>query len=342
LLLFLVHACSSIQHILSGVAISYNSTDVTVFDTWVGQNLPLVQLYDDFCGLWIWEYPLPMWEDVNAVPMITFQPNQPYCNSTSPTNIASLIAEGQFDTYLNSFIDSTKTFLSGPNGVYGDDDDRRIYMRFAHEMNGDWYPWSGNTTDYVDMWIHFWNLVSLAGINNTRMQWVWCVNWQDQPSNLPMEQYYPGDDYVDWLSIDGYNLAYSESWSHWMEPSDVFSDMLKRLTVLSPNKPIGVAEVGCSTSGATTAMKLQWISDLYQYALQTNIRFLMWFNIEDGYTDFAIFGSRNGSETYVSPLNHQSYLVYDSYITAVTNTSLPLETGNVRILTDAQFAGDFS
>lgn len=25
------------------------------------------------------------------------------------------------------------------------------------------------------MWVHFYNMVQQAGINNTRMQWVWCV-----------------------------------------------------------------------------------------------------------------------------------------------------------------------
>jgi hypothetical protein len=340
-LICFVHGCVSIQHIMSGVALSYNASDVKIMDTWVGKNLTLIQLYDNFCGLWIWEYPLPMWDVVGGVPMISFQPEQPNCVST-PSGIAGLIASGQYDTYLDSFIAKTKTFLSGPNGVYGDGDDRRLYMRFAHEMNGNWYPWSGNTTSYVLMWRHVWNLFAKAGITNTRMQWVWCVNWQDQPANLKAEDYYPGDDYVDWLSIDGYNLAKSESWSHWMEPAEVFSDMIKRFSILSPNKPIGVAEVGCSTSGATTAMKNQWISDLYQYALQTNIRFLMWFNIESDYTDFSVFGSRNGSDTYTSPISHVSYLVYDNYVTKVAQTALPLDPINIRILTDDQFAGNFS
>ncbi len=59
---------------------------------------------------------------------------------------------------------------------------------------------------YKLMWIHFWNMVQQEGINNTRMQWVWCTNWQgiiayfvnnnnfpffiDIPATLPMEEYH--------------------------------------------------------------------------------------------------------------------------------------------------------
>jgi hypothetical protein len=34
-----------------------------------------------------------------------------------------------------------------------------------------------------------------------------------------------------------------------------------------------------------------------------------------------VFGSRNGTSVYVSPINQQQYLVYDSYLEAVDNSS---------------------
>lgn len=43
---------------------------------------------------------------------------------------------------------------------------------------------------------------------------------------LMERRYYPGDEYVDWVSMDGYNVAKAESWSHWMEPVEVFGDMV--------------------------------------------------------------------------------------------------------------------
>jgi beta-mannanase len=335
----------AIQHTLNGMWTGYNASyQIAPFDTWVGSKLPIVQLYDNFCGTWIWDYPLPTWAQ-QSIPFITFQPEQPTCGSTTPSEFPTLIAEGKYDDYLKQFLGNAKTFLSGPNGIYGDDDDRRIYLRFAHEMNGNWYPWSGNTTAYKLMWIHFWTLAQQAGINNTRMQWVWNVNWQDIPSTLPCEEYYPGNDYVDWVTIDGYNNAKFFSWSSWMEPDQIFTPMVKRLVAMAPGKPLGIPEVGSSTSGYTPADKSAWITSLYQFVLANDIRLVMWFNDETlayGYTDYGVFGSRNGTSTYVSPITHQSLLVYNNYVTQVNATSLPIDPKNPRIITDDQFAGNFS
>ena len=39
------------------------------------------------------------------------------------------INTGAEDANVQSFFRDTKVFLSGPNGIYGDSDDRRIYFR---------------------------------------------------------------------------------------------------------------------------------------------------------------------------------------------------------------------
>ena len=41
--------------------------------------------------------------------------------------------------------------------------------------------------------------------------------------------YWPGDAYVDFQSIDGYNWGASQSWSSWRSPEEVFAPMLARL-----------------------------------------------------------------------------------------------------------------
>jgi len=340
LILFSIISCVlGLQHTLHGVAWSYAANYSSVINQWVGEPMPLVQVYDTFCGFWVFDYLAPDW-NVRTIPMFSFQPTQLDCKSDDG-NTAEKIASGEQDTYLNQWLNVTKAWLAGPNKIYGDGDDRRMYMRFAHEMNGNWYPWSGNPTAYISAWQRFYNLAVKWGIDKSHMQWVWCANANDV-GGIKAEQYYPGDQYVDWVSIDGYNDAKSQSWSSWVTPDQVFGDMLNRFEALAPSKPIGIPETGCSTSGYTAADKGQWITQAVQYALSKNIKFFMWFNIEDGYTDFAIFGSRNGTSTYKSPVNQQSYLVYEAYHQAVQQTSLPLDPNNVRILTDDQFAGNFS
>jgi mannan endo-1,4-beta-mannosidase len=336
---FLRSIFSAQTHVLNGVAWSYDSNSSTVINEWVGSHMPVVQVYDSFCGFWVFEYMSPFWE-VRNVPMFTFQPTLLDCKNDTK-NTVELIANGEQDTYLNSWLNVTKVWLAGPDGVYGNGDDRRMYLRFAHEMNGNWYPWSGNTTAYILAWQRFHNLAGKWGYDSSHVQWVWCVNYQDN-GGIKMESYYPGDEYVDWVSIDGYNNAKSQSWSSWFTPEMVFDDMMNRLAALAPSKPINIAEIGCSTAGYTPEDKAQWITDVYVYLLQHNVKLILWFNIEDGYTDFAVFGSRNGTSTFQSPVNHQTYFVYEAYAQAVQKTSVALDPNNPRILTDDQFAGNFS
>jgi beta-mannanase len=100
----------------------------------------------------------------------------------------------------------------------------------AHEMNGNWYPWSvGSTPDeYILAWRHVHDIFSNKSLDSTRPQWIWSVNYQDS-GNYKAEEYWVGDNYVDWLGLDGYNWGASSTWSHWKWPNEVFDDMIGRL-----------------------------------------------------------------------------------------------------------------
>ena len=54
--------------------------------------------------------------------------------------------------------------------------DGPVRLRFAQEMNGDWYPWgagtNGNTpAEFVSAWRHVHDIFAAAGATN--VQWVW-------------------------------------------------------------------------------------------------------------------------------------------------------------------------
>ena len=82
-----------------------------------------------------------------------------------------------------------------------------VMLRFAHEMNGNWYPWAegvnGNQTgDYVQAWRHVHDVVTSTGAGN--VQWVWSPNvpyW----GSTDLAGLYPGAAYVDIVALDGYN-----------------------------------------------------------------------------------------------------------------------------------------
>jgi beta-mannanase len=210
-------------------------------------------------------------------------------------------------------------------------------------MNGDWYPWgaavgANSPADYVTMWRHIHALFDAKGIEATRLQWVWSVNNEDA-GGFSAEQFYPGDAYVDWVGIDGYNWGASQSWSTWKTPAQTFDPMINRLRAITL-KPLNITESASTTSttgGPNVAAKSQWITDFYAYVTASNLKMVVWFN-EDKETDWAVFGGANGDTSY--KYLRTTYKAFSSYKTAVSASSFAgSDTANPRLLSDTEFAG---
>lgn len=143
-----------------------------------------------------------------------------------------------------------------------------IMVRWGHEFNGNWYPWgivnnNSDPTPYIKAYQHVHDLVVAAGA--TSVQWVWCFNNGSTPdaayNNLALS--YPGDAYVDWVAIDGYNWGLDPSWdptgNHWTSFDALFSSAYAQARAIAPKRPVMLAEVGSSEDGGN---KAQWISDM--------------------------------------------------------------------------------
>lgn len=319
--------------------------NVQALETWQGKKNAVVNLYTNWCNQTTEQdnlfnqQLLNIWNNQN-VPLITWEPY--LCSSDTPDNIEVLIANGEYDAYISNWADRLKTFLSGPDGVYNTSDDRRAYIRLGHEMNSDWYPWGaamgGNSpSDYVNMWKHVKAIFDSKGLDANHLQWVWSVNNTDE-GGYSAESYYPGDAYVDWVAVDGYNWGTSQTWSSWQTPDQVFGPMIRRLRAMT-TKPLAITELASSTSidsGNSTEAKSQWTADAFKYALTQNVKMLVWFN-EDKETDWATFGGTRGDGTFTYG---QPYITNSAYNTSVGASSfVSSSSSNPRLLTDAQFAG---
>jgi glycosyl hydrolase family 26 len=129
---------------------------------------------------------------------------------------------------------------------------RPVLLRFAWEMNGDWYPWGGanngqDTAGYIRCWRRLHDIFAAQGAKN--VSWVWSPNWNNSPgaSWNRFQAYYPGDKYVDWVGVSGYNL-------HRESPETLFKNIY---AAYSARKPIMIAEVGSVERGGST--KADWI-----------------------------------------------------------------------------------
>jgi mannan endo-1,4-beta-mannosidase len=301
---------------------------INLFTDWTNNNQTISNLFNQQLG--------NIWNNKN-VPLVTWEP---FTGTATPLDIEVRIANGEYDAYINTWADNMKTFLSGADAVYGTTDDRRAYLRFAHEMNGNWYPWSaavGNNspTDYINMWQHVKTIFDRKGMDATRLQWVWSANNTDV-GGFRAEEFYPGDAYVDWIAVDGYNWGTSNNRSSWNTPQQVYGEMIDRLRMLT-DKPLAITEFASTTAGGGVTGKSRWIADAFNYFATKKVKMAVSFN-EDKETDWGMFGDMSGEGTY--DYNPTTYKTYKSYQNAIASGNIiPSTPTNPRLLTDAQFAG---
>lgn len=114
--------------------------------------------------------------------------------------------------------------------------DGPILLRWAQEMNGTWFPErSADAEAFVASWIRIVEIFREAGATN--VSFVWTPSVEDVAGALPMEPFFPGERYVDYVGLDGYD------WGGPRERSfeEVFATSYERLTRLSA-KPVVIGE----------------------------------------------------------------------------------------------------
>lgn len=165
------------------------------------------------------------------------------------------------------------------------------------EMNGDWVTWggtvNGNTPDdYIPAWRHIHDIFVQEGATNVKF--VWSPNRDGDTASAinTFNTYYPGDAYVDFLSINGYNwgrLYNTPNWtSQWQRFEQVFGPSYDAFTARS-NKPVMIAETATTEVGGD---KAAWITDMFA---RLPVRFpritaVTWFNINKE-TDWRVESS---------------------------------------------------
>jgi hypothetical protein len=156
------------ERIYVGVSIAglqTNPAAVDPFATAVGMSPSVAMFFAGFGDRFDTAALLRLRAD-GRLPMVTWEPYS-FANPAANPYPLQAIAAGQFDGYL-------RTQAAALAAV-----DAPVAVRFAHEMNADWYPWgqgvNGNTpADYVAAYRHVHDVVTAAGA--TKVVWVWSPN----------------------------------------------------------------------------------------------------------------------------------------------------------------------
>lgn len=178
---------------------------------------------------------------------------------------------GGMDTYITTWANDVKSY-----GL-------PVLIRLFHEFNGDYYPWStvqdannGNQSDYAtpntealvaQAFQHVVALFDSAGVFNAKF--VWCPNiFVDNYSDHPFTSAsYPGDTYVDYVGLDGYQSSGNSGTNVWLPFFDLYSQSYDALMAITTTKGVMIPEMACTEDSTAFYTKAGWITQ----ALGTDI-----------------------------------------------------------------------
>ena len=157
------------------------------------------------------------------------------------------IADGAQDDWIAAQADAIKAF------------GYPIYLTFHHEPEDDLATW-GTPTEYAAAFRHIVTVFRSRGVTNVAFVWT-MMNWTFDPrSGRDPDPYYPGDAYVDFIGIDGYNWYPGRSGAPWESFQQIFQN--SNAFAVAHDKPWMVVETGCQEDPGQPGRKGQWFRDI--------------------------------------------------------------------------------
>jgi len=231
--------------------VPWSTSGLPVFARLVGKapslvsfNIPFTLCRNRTCG----PYTFPVHQmqelrDYGAIPILNWSSESSPLTVSEPKYRLAAIAAGHFDRYLRTFAQQVRAW------------GHPFFLRFDWEMNGFWFPWgelaNGNHRgDFVRAWRHVHQIFRQQGATNAK--WVWCPLVDNHHVLRDMAELYPGDAYVDWTCVDGYNFGRPIR-SRWQTFRQIFTTPYHTILKLAPSKPMLIGEVGCGAMGGNKA-----------------------------------------------------------------------------------------
>lgn len=194
-------------------------------------------------------------------------------NPIDPKYSYDAILEGNWDEYISDFAKSAKNY---PGEI--------ILIPFE-EANSNWYPWSGTINgNSPSQHIAAYRYVRSKFNSVPNVKFGWDMNNEsvpDTPDNK-ISLYYPGDAYVDYIGVNGFNFD-----DPWQDYSQIFTSVVNELSVFK--KPVIIF----SMASAPGPKKADWINNAISN-IKNDIRIFgfIWFN-ENKEKDWTIWSDQN-------------------------------------------------
>ena len=181
----------------------WDMSSVTRFENAVGKRMSLLEWGQDWyecstsCGMRGFRADLmSRARSRGYLPVLSWGSYAAQQGTDQPDFKLSEILSGRYDDFVKRWARGAKAW------------GHPFFLRFDWEMNTNGVSYSEHSNgnqrgEFVRMWRHVHEIFEEVGAKNA--QWVWCPNVEYRTSVKPLSSLYPGNAYVDWTCLDGYN-----------------------------------------------------------------------------------------------------------------------------------------
>jgi hypothetical protein len=291
---------------LTGNQAPWDMTAVTKFEEGAHKKASMVQFFQPFAncnpGCSFYKFPTSPLESIRqhgSIPVLSWSSQSIPSTKVEPDFQLSDVISGRYDSYIREFATAAKAW------------NHPFFLRFNWEMNGNWFPWhegvNGNQAgESVKAWRYVHDIFIAVGVTN--VTWVWCPNIEYSGSTS-LASLYPGDAYVDWTGIDGYNWGTNPAKpDKWKSFETIYKPTYRKIVeTIAPGKPMMIGEVASTEYGGS---KAAWIKDMLAKipADYKQIRAVLWFDKFDSSMDWPVETSSSATTAFAEGLQSPAYL----------------------------------
>jgi hypothetical protein len=225
--------------------------------------------------------------DRGVTPMIWWEPVNPTNLSDGTYSRYKIINAGTHDAYVRQYARDAKAFGG------------KVLLRFAHEINNNYFPWSINSFDntpenFIAAWRRVHGIFQDEGATNVKF--VWSVAKETCSGCNPYARVYPGDAWVDVMGFSAYNWGAAKQWISMHQSYQRVTQLLSEIS----SKPIMAAETASNSEGGD---KAAWIRDGYLevYEKLPRVRAIVYLNADlrdVGHPDWRIASPKAALAAY--------------------------------------------
>jgi hypothetical protein len=226
------------------------------------------------------------------IPIVTWNPRNIFPDH-SLKDVAKGAADNEIREYATSASKIEKPFLL------------RTLIEMTLPESGHW-AWSGQPGHFGDAWKRMWKIFNDQGANEY-CTWVWNP-YVGQGLDKEMHWYYPGNEYVDWIALNGFNFGTVRP-QGWETFDQLFGSAYSKARQQWPQKPLMVAEFACNEEPG----KPRWIRQAYN-SIKTDypgIKTEVWW--DEDWSLFLVEGMRGSINSSRGSLKAYKEALSDAY-----------------------------